>query len=176
MNDPIDFNNNSASFAKVQDLSQMNSGSNSLSFGEIDSRFLPFDLDSMNFNSFEGTLESRINQEINSHSKKAAKINQPNPYYDQEMTIPTSPLPTSPIPTYQYTGYNAVSHTRASANQQPLYNPQSNFIHSFQEIPGPDFENSHTESKPLVLYPFKSIYDVELAVQQMREFEGSRFD
>lgn len=155
MNIPIEFNTDSISFMRMPQLN--NSANNSMAFGEMESRFSGFDLEPMNFNTFEGTLESRLNRELGIC-----------PQANNDDNIPTSPIPSSPN-TQQ-------SQVRSSFQVEGVQSSAGFQSHEdFVPIKERQVPNQNHSMEPLVLYPFRSVYDVEIAVQQMRAYEACRF-
>ena len=156
MNIPIEFNNDSISFSRMPQLN--NSTNNSMAFNDMDSRFTGFDLEPMNFNNFEGSLESRLNRELGVCPQGS----------NNNIMIPTSPIPSSP--NAQQVQQDSLFHIEEIPNTMGLASHDDYSFAKEKQIP-----NKTRRLEPLVLYPFRSVYDVEIAVQQMRAYEACRF-
>ncbi|KAK8884989.1 hypothetical protein M9Y10_044117 [Tritrichomonas musculus] len=165
MNGPIEFGTDSISFSRMP-LQINNSGTNSIAFNDMESRFSEFDIEPMNFNAFDGSLESRLNRELGICPQVS----------NDEVVIPTSPIPSSPnTQQIQKESTNQVFHNDMSSNSfmPPTH---EDFMVSLKEKPMQRITpNQGCNVESLVLYPFRSVYDVEIAVQQMRAFEARRF-
>lgn len=154
MNIPIEFSTDSIPFLRISQFN--NSANNSMAFNEMDPRFTGFDLEPINFNNFEGSLESRLNRELG----VCPQTNDGN-----ENAIPTSPIPSSP--NTQVQGGSFFQFSEISNKME--HKSQNDFM------PQREKQMPNRQMEPLVLYPFRSVYDVEIAVQQMRAYEASRF-